>query len=541
MSWDGHTPVGLLPERAAQATPDRLALSFQDRRWTFRQLAAEIDDMARGYLALGLAPGDKVALWLNNGPAWMFHSFALAKIGAVQVPVNTRFRTADLEYLLQQADCVALVTHDRSGPVDYLGMVRELVPGQDTAASPRLPQLRHVIVESALAHRGTLGADALRAMGQGAGTAQLDARARAVDADDNFTIMYTSGTSGFPKGVMRSHRQSLGHHQERLRALGVTPSDVYLNYLPLFHVFGYVDGPITSMLCGSRQVLMERFDPELAVALIESERVTMLGGFETHLNDLSAAQEKLGRDLSSLRAGLFATGTESAARALVRARRVLAPLKTVSVYGTTEIGANVTLSRLDSTQDQALHTSGMPSQDCEVRIVDPATLQPLPPMGLGEIQIRSTGRMQGYYHQPEETARCYTSDGWYRSGDIGCLREDGYLHFMGRIKDMLKIGGENVDPMEIEAFLLRLPGVREVAVVGCPHERLSEVPVAYIVPSADAQLTEEQVLAFAAGRIASFKIPRHVRFLPALPMTASGKVQKEKLRAQVREQGLGAP
>ena len=559
--WDGRTPVGELPARAAERWGNRESLVFGPVRQSFAEVARRVDEAAKGLIALGIAPGDKVCLWLNNCPEWVHLMFAIARIGAILVPANTRFRTGDIEYLVRQGDCATLITHDVSGPVDYLEMVRELVP-ESLAAPPtgplrseRFPLLERIVTVSDREHRGTNPLPALVEAGRAVSDTVLAERAGAVSVDDILFIMFTSGTTGFPKGVMRSHHL-LRNQCDRMERLAITESDVVLNYLPLFHIFGYVDGPLLSVMAGSRQVLTGTFDPDECIGLVEAERATQMQGFDSHLKALMDAQERRPRDTSSLRIGFFPSGMASSVPIVRRAREVFPTMQTLTAYGSTEGGANICTSFLDSTEEQRCETSGHPCDGFEIRIADPETGAELPTGTPGEILVRGYNLMQGYYRQPEETAAAIDADGWLRSGDLGYLREDGYLRFLGRCKDMLKVGGENVDPVEVEQLLLEHPRVREAAVVAYPDERLTEVGVAFVVASnegaaapgvgdrggtagerdARREALAEEILGFGRGRVASFKLPRHVLFVPALPMTSSGKVRK----AELRERALAA-
>ena len=595
--WDGRTPVGELPARAAARWGGREALVFGAVRQSFAEVARRVDEAAKGLIALGVAPGDKVCLWLNNSPEWVHLLFAIARIGAVLVPANTRFRTGDVEYLVRQGDCSTLITHDVSGPVDYLAMVRELVPESLAAGggdgggsgpppplrSERFPRLERIVAVSERSHRGVTAFPALIEAGRTVSGAALAARAGRVSVDDLLFIMFTSGTTGFPKGVMRSHRL-LRNQCDRMERLAATESDVGLNYLPLFHIFGYVDGPLLSMMAGSRQVLTAAFDPDECMDLVEAERATQMQGFDSHLKALMDAQERRPRDASSLRVGFFPSGMASSVPIVRRAREVFPTMRTLTAYGSTEGGANICTSFLDSTEEQRCETSGYPCDGFEIRIVDPESGEEQPAGAPGEILVRSYNLMQGYYRKPEETAAAVDPEGWLHSGDVGWLREDGYLRFLGRAKDMLKVGGENVDPVEVEQLLLEHPAVREAAVVAYPDERLTEVGVAFVVVNAGARANDppdgdaggdgnadrgedadgsaapgaggkpsasggpgagggadppgeagealaRDLLEYGRGRIASFKLPRRVLFVEALPMTSSGKVRKAELRA----------
>ncbi len=535
--WAEAMTFGALPREAAARFGDREALTFRDRRYTFCQIADEVDRVAKGLVHLGVQPGGKVAIWLQNCPEWIFAMFAIARIGAIHVPVNTRFRTADVEYVLGQSDASTLITRDVSGPVDYLAMVRELIPvaGDPSAKevrSDRLPEMRRIIVKGEGAHAQTYAWGEMLDRARDVHDATLAARASAVRPEHTLFTMYTSGTTGFPKGVMRTHASVIRNHVDRMRRLGSTERDVIINYLPLFHIFGYVDGPLGSMVAGYRQVLMESFDPGEALDLVEREGGTQLHGFETHANDLSDAQEARPRNLSTLRSGIFALGTASAVATGYRARKMLAPMKHVTAYGMTEIGANVSLSDLNATEEQACETSGAPCEGYQIRVIDPDTGRDQPPGVPGEIIVKTPYIMQGYYRKPEETVRAFDADGWFHTGDMGYLRPDGYMRFIGRYKDVLKVGGENVDPTEVEAHLATHPAVRQVAVVSYPDPRLIEIPVAFVVVAPGPSVSGGEILAACRGRIASFKIPRHVIFVDDLPMTPTGKVQKVRLREQ---------
>jgi len=460
----GATRFGDLTDAAASRWGDREALVFRDRRYTFGQITAEVDRVARGLIHAGVEPGDKVALWLLNCPEWIFAMFALAKIGAVHVPINTRFRTVDLAQALERSNASTLITHDVSGPVDYLGMVRELAVPEGVGAdrrvqSARLPDLRRVVVVSDRRYPGAWSWPDLLAAASGVDPAAVAFRAAAIRPSDTVFIMYTSGTTGFPKGVMRDHTL-LAHLADRYRRLQSSERDVFLNYLPLFHIFGYIEGPLGSMLTGYRQILTDSFDPDEALDLIEREGVTHIDGFDTHLKLLIDAQEARPRNLSTLRTGVIAGGSASATPLVYRARKVLAPLRHLTAYGMTEVGATISLSFLDSTEEQACEASGAPCEGFEVRVIDPDTGRDQPRGIPGEVVVRTRYLMQGYYRDPEATARAVDADGWFHTGDAGILRPDGHLRFVGRYKDMIKVGGENVDPTEVESYLATYAAVR---------------------------------------------------------------------------------
>ena len=536
MEWYERRRFGDLAAALARRRPEREALVFQERRYSFAEQAAEIDRAAKALMALGIAAGEHVAVWLNNSDDWIFISFALARIGAVQVPINTRFRARDFEYVLRQSDSVMLITHDRSGPIDYLQMVREVVslPVDGTrVADPRLPDLRQVAILGSRDYPGTMSWRQALDQAPRIDDADLAARADAVDPDAPVLIMYTSGTTGFPKGVVHSHK-ILRNAEERGFRMAITPDDTILNYLPLFHAFGFSEGALMAVLTGARQIVTETFDPEECLAIVARERVTLMHGFEAHMKALAEAQEANPRDLSSLRTGIFAAGMHSATPVTRRGAKTLAPIVNISGYGMTEIWLGAGIGSPGDDMTQRCESSGYPGLGYEVRIVDPASGADLPPGVPGEILVKGYSLMLGYYKKPEETAACYDSGGWFHTGDTGAWREDGYFRFLGRYKDMLKVGGENVDPMEVEGLLLEHPKVHQVAVVGVADKRLSEVPVAFVQRAPDTDLEAEEVIAACRGQVASFKVPRHVVFVDEFPMTASGKIRKVDLRAEAK-------
>ena len=535
--WYPKRRFGDLPGEMAERFGSREALVFRDARFTFSEVADQVDLAAKALMALGVEAGDHVSLWLNNRAEWLFFMFGLARIGAVQVPVNTRFRTNDLEYVLRQSDSAMLITHDVSGPIDYLAMVRQVVslPEEGNVVDDSdFPMLNRVVIVGDGNYPGTVGWDAALDDADRITDADLEARADAVDPDDPVFIMYTSGTTGFPKGVLHNHNL-IRNTEERAYRLGVTEKDVILNYLPLFHAFGYSEGSLLSMVSGACHVVTETFDPDEVLDLVERERATMANGFDTHVQGLCDAQEARPRDVSSLRTGLFGAGMHNSTPVIRRSFRLLKPMHAVSGYGMTEVWVGAMLGALDDDEEHRAETSGYPAPGYDIKVVDPDTGREQPDGVPGEIRVRGYCLMLGYYKKPKETAESYDEDGWFCTGDMGERRADGYVRFIGRYKDMLKVGGENVDPMEVEGFLLEHPDVQQVAVVGIADGRLAEVPVAFVEPKAGAEVDEDAMIAYCRGKVASFKIPRHVVFVDAFPMTASGKIRKVDLRARASE------
>lgn len=535
--WFEKRTIGQLPADAAARWGAHEALVFKDQRWTWEQFSGEVDRAAKALIALGVEPGEKVALWMNNKPEWLFLMYAVAKVGAVLVPLNTRYRTEDIEYVVTQSNTGTVISDDRSGPVDYLAMLRDVLP--DMAAGDPceheldgFPDLRRVVFSGTNKLPGTLTwAEALGRAGE-VSDETLSARAGAVDPDGLALIGYTSGTTGNPKGVMHSHI-NIRNCMERAAILGLTFTDTEINYLPMFHLYGLGEVALICIVSGARQILMDVFDADEALRIIETERVTIAHGFDTHWKDLLDAQAESPHDVSSLRLGTLPSGTDATIPIAERVQDIFCP--TVSGFGMTEIWAFVSVSFPTETREQRIYASGTPMNGVEYRIGDPETGEPLPAETPGQLMVKGYTVMQGYYEKPEATAASFTEDGWFLTGDMAKLREDGRFVFLGRYKDMLKVGGENVSPAEIEARLMALDGVNAVAVVGYPDPRLHEVAVAYVIRDTNSKLAEDDVLGALRGHVASFKIPRHVVFVEEFPMTPSGKVQKVKLRANAIE------
>src|SRR5260370_23192236 len=521
MKADGHRRLGDLADDIAARLPDREALVFGASRYTFREVAARIDEAARRMIAAGVRPGEHVALWLNNSDEWICIAVAVQKIGAVLVAITTRFRSCDLSYVLAQSDSRVLITHDRSGPVDYAAMVREAVSlpaSGDTVRDPRYPLLRCAILLGQLPQAGTVDWASLAEPARHIAADHPAACAGAVDPAATAFIMYTSGTTGFPKGVVRTH-ELIRNVEERAFRMAITPNDTILNYLPLFPAFGLSEGAWMSLVTGARQIVTRSFDPEESLDLIEQERVTIIHGFEAHMKGLSEAQEARPRDLSSLRTGIFAAGMLSATPVVRRGMRALAPLRNLSGFGMTETWLGVSLSSLDDDEVHRSEASGWPGLGYELRIVDDGSGDLLGAGVPGELHVRGRAVMKEYYKKPAETASAFTEDGWFRTGDAAMWLPDGHLRFLGRYKDMLKVGGENGDPMETEAVLLEHPAVQQVAVAGLPESRLGEVAVAYVECRAGAMLDADDVGGHCRGRIASFKLPPHAACVDVFPMT----------------------
>jgi fatty-acyl-CoA synthase len=533
--------VGALLSRLAATIPNNEALVHADRgqRWTFAQLEAESRLIARGLMACGVEHGERVALWATNVPEWVVLQFALAKIGAILVTVNTALRAHEIDYLLRQSESATVITIRGFKDVDYVGVLREIGAVGDT----KLPNLKRALFISRGAGDdcpdGLMAYEKLRELAAGVSEEELDAREREVGLDDVINMQYTSGTTGFPKGVMLSSRNILNNGYWLGLGLGYTPQDRLCLCVPLFHCFGCVIGVLGAYTHGACLCPIESFDARKVLETVERERCTSLYGVPTmFLAEMEDAEFKR-FDLSSLRTGVMAGAL--CPEALMRRAIDEMNLREITiVYGLTEASPGITQTPRDDTIEHRTQTVGVVLPEMEVKIVDPVTRQTFGPNEHGELCVRGYCVMKGYYNNPEATRAAVDDEGWLRTGDQATMDEEGYVRITGRIKDIIIRGGENISPKEIEDLLRQHPSVSDVYVYAVKSEFFGEEVAAAVRLRPDAQATGEELREFCQGKIARFKIPKYVRFINEFPMTASGKIQKFKLReAHERELETG--
>lgn len=544
--WD-KTVAQMLDEVAARH-PDREAIVFGDQRVTYREFQRESNRLARGFLALGLKKDDKVALWLPNRPRWFFAQFALARIGAPVVALNTRYKAYELSYILGQSDTTTLILSDRLMEIDFLEVVEELLPdlGQSEPGdlhSERFPLLRRIIVDAEDPYPGCIRLQDLVEAGDDPALEEpLSQAASLVGPDDLFTILYTSGTTSFPKGAMITHRNCLPHGWHCGQALRLTHEDTVLLGLPLSGTWGGVNIPLTTLTHGARLVLMETFEPGRALYLMEKERVTAWYGVDAMILSLLEHPDLDRYDRSSLRAGAVAMTSGGAQSLFDDVVMRIGIREAFQPYGMTEVNALAMIHNLDDPVEVRKLAGVWPAPGVEVKVVNPESGEPVPPGTEGEMWVRGFVVTRGYYKKPEETARAFSPDGWFKTGDLAMQDEAGRTIFKGRLRDTLRISHFMVAPGEIEEFLMAQPKVLQAVVVGVPDLKLGEAPVAYIIPKDGEMLSEEEILAHCKGKIASYKIPRHVFFVKDVPRTPGphgAKVQRHRLREQaIQELGL---
>lgn len=524
-------PVGALLTRLAEALPDNEALVYADRnlRLTFAELEAEARLIARGLMASGVQRGERVALWATNVPEWVVLQLALAKIGAILVTVNTSLRAHEMDYLLRQSESATVITIRGFRDVDYVGVLREIGAVGDT----KLPNLKRAIFisrgEGDECPDGLRPYAKLREMAANVGEEQLDARESEVGLDDVINMQYTSGTTGFPKGVMLSSRNILNNGYWLGRGLGYSPQDRLCLCVPLFHCFGCVIGVLGAYTHGACLCPIEFFDARKVLETIERERCTSLYGVPTMFLAEMEDPEFKRFDLSSLRTGVMAGAL--CPEALMRRAIDEMNLREITIiYGLTEASPGITQTPRDDTIEHRTQTVGVVLPEMEVKIVDPATRETLGPNQHGELCVRGYCVMKGYYNNAEATRAAIDDEGWLRTGDQATMDEDGYVRITGRIKDIIIRGGENISPKEIEDLMRQHPAVSDIYVYAVKSEFFGEEVAAAVRLKTGATATEEELRNFCQGKIARFKIPKYVRFVSEFPMTASGKIQKFKLR-----------
>jgi fatty-acyl-CoA synthase len=534
--------VGSLLTRLADTFPGREALVYTmaGERWTFRGLDDEARLVARGLAAHGVKRGDRVAVWATNVPEWIVLQFALARIGAILVTVNTALRAKEIEYLLQQSETSTLVTIAGFRGVDYLHALRSIgaIGSNRDARRSRLPHLERVVFIGRDCPPDLIPYESVRAAAGEVSESDLEALESAVGLDDVINMQFTSGTTGFPKGVMLSSRNIVNNGYWLGEGLGFTPDDRLCLCVPLFHCFGCVIGVLGAYTHGVCLCPVESFDARRVLETIERERCTALYGVPTMFLAELEDPEFDRFDLGSLRTGIMAGALcpEPLMRKVID--RMHLPELTI-VYGLTETSPGVTQTPRDASIVARTQTVGRVLPEVGLRIVDPATGEDVAPGERGELWARGYVVMKGYYNMPDQTAAAITPDGWLRSGDQASIDSDGYVRITGRIKDLIIRGGENVAPKEIEDVLRGHPAVLDVSVYGINSAFFGEEVAAAIRLRRNAPASAAELIAFCETRLARFKVPRHLRFVDAFPTTASGKIQKFKLR-EVHEAELAA-
>ena len=519
----------------AETTPDKEYIVYSDRdlRFTWKQFDERVNSLAKGLLAIGLNKGDHLGIWATNVPDWLTFLYATAKIGAVLVTVNTNYKQHELEYLVENSDMHTLCIIDGVFDSDYVSMVHEMLPELKNSQrghinSARFPRLKNVVYIGQEKHRGMYNTEELLLLGRHIDNQRLLDIKKTISCHDVVNMQYTSGTTGFPKGVMLSHYNIANNGYFTGENMAFTPDDKLCICVPLFHCFGVVLATMNCLTHGSTQVMVERFDSLVVLASIHKERCTAVYGVPTmFIAELNHPMFSL-FDMSSLRTGIMA-----GALCPVELMRQVSEkmfMRITSVYGLTETSPGMTQTRIGDSFDVRCNTVGSEYPFVEVRVIDPETGEECPVGVQGEICCRGFNVMKGYYKNEAATAEVIDQNGFLHSGDLGVKDEDGNYRITGRIKDMIIRGGENIYPREIEEFLYHLEGVKDVQVAGITSKKYGEEVGAFIILQDGAALTPEDVQDFCRGKISRHKIPKYVLFVEEFPLTGSGKIQKYKLR-----------
>ncbi len=527
---------------------DALIVRHQNIRWNYRQLKEQAEAFAAGLLALGLEPGMRIGIWSPNNAEWVVAQFATAKAGLILVNINPAYRTAELEYALNKAGCAALITAARFKSSDYLAMLRGLAPEIDAPGAgrgapgdlhaARLPDLRLVITIGEDGEPGMIRFADVARLGERAERERLAVLADELQFDDPINIQFTSGTTGFPKGATLTHHNILNNGYFIGEAMKLSEADRLCIPVPLYHCFGMVLGNLASMTHGAAMVFPnEAFDPLATLAAIEAERCTAVHGVPTMFIAEMDHPDFAKFDLSSLRTGIMA-GSPCPIEVMKRAVERMHLSEITIAYGMTETSPVSFQCATDDPLERRVATVGRVQPHIEVKIVD-AEGRIVPRGTPGELLTRGYSVMLGYWNDEEKTGEAIDAARWMHTGDLATIDAEGYCNIVGRIKDMVIRGGENVYPREIEEFLYRHPKIQDVQVIGVPDPRYGEELCAWIRLREGTSATAEEIRAFCQGQIAHYKIPRYVRFVDDFPMTVTGKIQKFLMREQmIRELGL---
>ena len=537
---DGLT-LGQALRRSGARWPDQDFFKTADVSVSFLQFDQRVDQFARALLALGLKRQDHVAVWLGNSLEWALTFCACARIGAVLVPINTRYTASEAGYILAQSDAKALVMTSVLYGLNYLEMLEQIAPSlaeaqHDLLELKELPALKRVILSEP--EHATMQATSVSPlpvyavhlealMQQAQAHEQLQAAERAVSVEDVLLICYTSGTTGKPKGVMHNHRVLKQATRVGL-ALDLKPGGRILGHMPLYHVAGLYMGFVPALTLGACFVNMPQWETTRALDLLEQERITAFGGIPTHFVDLVNHPSVTQRDLSSVE-NAWIGGSPVMQATFEKFKTVLGLKQLMSTYGMTENTISTSFNRLSDPIEVCCQNRAPILGPSEVKIIDPVTQNEQPRGSVGEIWCRGETVMLGYYKNPEATRATITPEGWLKTGDLGRFDDEGFLSVTGRLKDMYKTGGTNVYPAEVEQFLVQHPAIAIVAIVGVPDTRLDEVGFAFVQTHPGMQMTHAELRAFCKGKLADYKVPRYLKLLAAIPRTTTGKIQRSAL------------
>ncbi len=536
-----HTTVGDLLEEKARIQPDIEAVVYADRglRWSYHEFNQLCRKAAKGLMNLGIKKGDHIAIWASNTPEWLVSQFSTGKMGAVLVTVNTNYRTSELEYLLKQSDSQTIILMEEYRGASYIDMLYEICPELKSSKpgelnSAKLPFLKNVIVLGENSYPGTYSWQDIMESGKEVEDKELDERLSNLSPHDVINMQYTSGTTGFPKGVMLTHSNIVNNGYNIAGCMRLSNEDRLCIPVPFFHCFGCVLGVLACVSVGATMVPLQEFDPRQVLKTVQDEKCTALHGVPTMFISELNLPDFDQYDLSHLRTGIMA-GSNCPIEVMKGVMDKMGADEITIAYGQTESSPVITQTRTHDPIELKVETVGKSLPNVEVKIVEPGSNREVPNGVQGELCTRGYHVMKGYYKNEEATRLAIEEKGWLHTGDLAVMDEHGYCRITGRLKDMIIRGGENIYPREIEEFLYSHPKVLDVQVIGIPDEVYGEEVMAWIILKEGQRATPEEIREYCTGKISRHKIPRYIEFTDSYPMTASGKIQKFRLREQAKQ------